>query len=293
MCGLLFSACNTFEGFYEEGGSDDPAVLIQDAQFAMQSGSPEQAVAYLEKAIEEAPAESAVKTRAQMHLATALLQSSAVSVLTLEDMARDLSAQLEARGGTAASKGAGTSGFCSFPATHADTVRINLRDIEGYDEIHQSADVLARVQELVNNVLDFEDGHPGPTFDIEAHIDSLRNEEGYTDEQIAETLLNGSVAYMGATYDVLVDQSADVEWYAVTPPGSDDAYLGYCAPSEARVEEVKADAACHMEDIGFSVDLLQARAGLLPGTLAEEVVELADEAYAKLSQELASSACPL
>ena len=293
MCGLFFSACNTFEGFYEEGGSDDPAVLIQDAQYAMQAGTPEEAVAYLEKAIEEAPDESVVETRAQMHLATALLQSTNVGVLTLEEMARDLSDQLEARGGAVAFKGAAASGFCSFPATHTDTVRINLRDIEGYDEIHQSADVLARVQKLVNDVLDFEGGHPGPTYDIEAHIDSLRNQEGYSDEQIAEALLNGSVAYMGASYDALVDRSADVKWYAVTPPGSDDAYLGYCAPSEARVEEVKAETACHMGDIGFSVDLLQARAGLLPGALAEEVVKLADEAYEKLSKELESSACPL
>ena len=294
-CGLFFSACNTFEGFYEEGGSDEPAVLIQDAKFAMQSGSPEDAIAYLEKAIEQAPAESPVERRAQMQLATALLQSSNVSVLTLEEMARDLSGQFEAQGGAVAFKGAFSSGFCSFPATHTNTVRINLRDIEGYDEIHQNADVLARVQQLVNDVLDFDAVHPGPTYDINAHIDSLRNHEGYTDDQIAETLLNGSVAYMGASYDALVDRSADVKWYAVTPPGAADAYLGYCAPSEARVEEVKAEAACHMGDIGFSVDLLRARANLdaFAGTLAEEVVELADEAYNRLSQELDTSACPL
>ncbi|MGI9174145.1 MAG: hypothetical protein ACR2GR_02340 [Rhodothermales bacterium] len=295
VVGLFFSACNTFEGFYEEGGSDDPAVLIQDAKFAMQAGAPEDAIAYLEKAIEQAPAESPIETRAQMQLATALLQSSEVGVLTLEEMARDLSDQFEAQGGAVAFKGASSAGFCSFPSVHTDTVRINLRDIEGYDEIHRSADVLARVQRLVNDVLDFDAAHPGPTYDIDAHIDSLRNQEGYTDEEIAETLLNGSVAYMGASYDILADQSADVEWYAVTPPGSADAYLGYCAPSEARVEEVKAEAACQMGNIGFSVDLLRARAKLngFAGTLAEDVVELADEAYERLSQELDASACSL
>ena len=297
LCGLFFAGCNVLEGFYEEGASDDPELLVEDAEIAIQNGTPEKAVTYLEKAIEKAPEDSPVQKKAQMNLATALLQSKKVSVLTLERMARDLQARFEPQGTVSAGKGAPLAGdgYCSFPETHTDTVRVDLRDIDGYAEIHENTDVLEEVQRLVNAVLDFDGADPGEHFDIAAHIDSLRNEADYTDEEIATTLLNGSIAYIGTSYDFLVEQGAeDITWYAVTPPESADAYLGYCAPSEARVEEVKAMTACSMGDIRFSVDLLEARAGLpdFRNTLATEVATLADEAYVKLSQEVTGT-CPL
>ena len=297
LFGLLFGGCNVLEGFYEEGVSDDPDVLIEDAEIAIQSGTPEKAVVYLEKAIEKAPEGSPVQKKAQMNLSTALLQSNKISVLTLERMARDLQARFEDKSAAAAGKGAysASQGYCSFPEAHTDTVQVDLRDIDGYSEIHESTDVLEEVQSLVNRVLDFEGEDPGERFNIGARIDSLRNEAGFSDEQIATTLLNGSIAYIGTSYDFLVEQGAeDITWYAVTPPESEDAYLGYCAPSEARVEEVKAATACSMGDIRFSVDLLEARANLpaFRNTLATEIATLADEAYVKLSQEVTGE-CPV
>lgn len=280
LCALLFAAgCNVFEGAYEEGESLDPRLLLEDADVALQRGDPQRAVVYLEKALAQVPEPGRLRHTVQIKLATSLLMAHDVDVRTLQRLAVDLQARVDAAKQGAARKG--QTAVCNFPDTHTRGEEITLANVDGYAEINASEEALARIRALVDEVMAYAGPAQSGRYDIDARMAQLRA-EGLSDALIADALAAGAVAYLGTTYQKLAQAGGEqIHWYAVTPPGGQP-YVGYCAPSEALVQELLEVVACDLGNGNFAVALLEARATLpqfTDGAIAAEVAREAREAY--------------
>lgn len=154
--GLVFLAgCNVFEGLYDEGGSDDPDVLIADADAALQRGESDKAVQYLEKAFEARPEDPVIRTK----LSTALLQQADIDVITMVNLAQDVTGtQNGSKTGLAFSGSALKSGSqlaCNF--TSAAVEQIDLTQNPSYQEVAQHVATLIRVKALLDAVVSSSD----------------------------------------------------------------------------------------------------------------------------------------
>ncbi len=283
---LVLSGCNVFEGIYEAGTSNNPDVLMADAQQAMQQGEPAKAVEMLEKAVEKTQPNTVQRSTVQVNLATAKMAKADVSVIKLQRMIQDFSDRVEfGKGGLG--KGRAFAGeVCSFEAPDQRVEALDLESIDGFSSISSNQAVLAEVQRLVQEALHMT-ASPGPQFSIQGRIDSLQA-AGMAQASIAEALLNAALARVGASYSHIAGVGGDeIAWYRVRSAARGDYYVGYCAPSEAVVQQVKDETACSMSDFAFSVDLLRARSAFYPeGSLSDEIADKAEEGYQKLQQEL-------
>lgn len=288
---LSLTGCNVFEGFYEAGTSNDPAVLMSDASQAMQQGEPEKAVAILEKAVEKTQPKTIARSEVQINLATAKMAAANVSVIQLQRVIEDLN-DLVDNGGAGSGKGFGFAAeVCSYSPFDQRLEQLHLDEIDGYTEISGKQEVLDEVQRLVNEALNFT-GSAESQFDIQTRIDSLQ-QAGLSQSHISEALLNSALAYVGDAYGNIVDAGGEqINWYRVQA-NAGDYYVGYCAPSQQVVDEVKDETACSMSDIQFSVNLLRSRAAFFDaGSLAHEIADKAQEGYEKLEEELDGTCTP-
>src|SRR5690606_33666207 len=83
----LLTGCNVFEGTQEEGTGDDPEVLLQDAEAALQRDEPKLAVAYLKRAVELEPVTTSLGAQIRIQLSTAHLRAVGVNIMTLKQLA--------------------------------------------------------------------------------------------------------------------------------------------------------------------------------------------------------------
>src|SRR5690606_41582378 len=83
----LLTGCNVFEGTQEEGTGDDPEVLLQDAEPALQRDEPKLAVEYLERAVELEPVTTSHGAQIRIQLSTAQLRAGGVNNTTLQPLA--------------------------------------------------------------------------------------------------------------------------------------------------------------------------------------------------------------
>lgn len=277
---VVASGCNVFDSA-TEATSNDPRLLIADAESAMQGGKPEQAVALLEKAVERSEPASFVRSKAQLRLGTAELKVAGVNVLAFERVVTDLSNRFDGPG----AMGKSSAPVCSFPADHVRGDVIDLDAVDGYVELRSKTALLARVRSLVAEALGLP-ALPPPGFDLNARLNAFRA-KGADDALVAEALVNASLSFIGTAYDRIATAGGDeISWVKVTPPGG-EAYLGYCAPSQAVLDRVKVETACAMTDLSLSVQMLRARARFYPtGALAHELADKAVEAYGRLETEL-------
>ncbi len=283
LVGLGLSGCNVFEDLYEAGTSNNPDVLMADAMQAAQQGNPEKAIVMLEKAVANTQPKTVQRSNVQIQLATVKMQAAKIRVIQLQRMIEDFNDRVEV--GTSGKLAGFASQICSYEPGDQRLEQLSLDDIEGYSNISSKQEVLTEVQRLVNEALHFT-SNPGAHFDIQARVDSLRN-EGLSQDKIAEALLNSALAYVGSSYHNIVQAGGDqIEWYRVQSAAG-GYYLGYCAPSQQVVDSIKDETACSMQDIGFSVALLRSRATFFAeGSLADEIADKAQEGYDKLHAEL-------
>ncbi|ARA94875.1 MAG: tetratricopeptide repeat protein [Bacteroidetes bacterium] len=285
----VFAGCNVFEGFYEEGGSDDPEILLQDAAFALRSGEPDKAVRYLERALARDPDDPRLAADIRSALASALLRAHDISVLTLDRIASDLLGQLDATDVPSAGKGAGT--FCSFDARGDERRQEVVMETTTFQTIRDKRAVLDRVIDLLNDVFQFPDRTPTG---IQAGIERMKG-LGYGEQEIQSRLFVLSVAYLTRAYIDVVEAGLNrVVWYRVIPAGGGPAYLGFCAESPELILAVKRAAACAMDDLLQAVELLEARVALLgldADTAAASIAGEARDAYDRLAVELAELGC--
>ena len=119
------AGCNVYEGLYEEGESENAAVLLADARIALQQDRPEQAIKHLRKALAHAQDDEPVlRKQIQVKLASAVLQVQDINVLSLKRIADNLNG--EATGDDALAFGKSQSHACLFPAHHESQLDLDL-----------------------------------------------------------------------------------------------------------------------------------------------------------------------
>lgn len=150
---LLLAGCNVFEGLYEEGASNDPEVLMADADLAMQRGEPHKAVAYLERALEYDPENPTIRTK----LSTAILQANDIDVLSMISLAEEISGRGESGSATFVldkhdALGATDAESCNFDAARKMS-EIVLSNNGAFHSIKRHIAHLRRVHELLRTVV--------------------------------------------------------------------------------------------------------------------------------------------
>lgn len=261
---LLLGGCNAYDAFYEEGASNDPDVLLEDALFALQAGDADRAVTYLEKAYERDPDNAAVR----VELAGALLEANGVDVITLKEVADFISERAE----QAAGKGAAAQCNFSFEA-FPEAEEFDFFTSDAYRQLVENLGALQRVAELVLNLSD-------------EQMDRLGI------NRRAKRLLLLGFAELSATI-VEVQQtaaSAGVTLYQLT-----DERFGMCADTALSLDDfeqlVKCEVTPKMErGVGF----LEQRETLLgrglertgSSTTADEIIDAANEAIDTINAEV-------
>ncbi len=282
LSALLLARCNVFEGVSEPGTSNDPEILLEDALLALQAGKVDDAIKYLEKALQNAPLDHPLRPRVQVALSNALLQKAQINVLTLERLARDFDNRVAgvSQGKNGATR---TQDACSFPPDHLVQQEITLDDLDGYVDLETGEEILERVESIMAEVL----ATTTLPFDVQSRIAALQA-QGLSNEEIAAALLNAAIASVGRSFIELVTLGTtnQVRWYGVRRPDG-KAYLGFCVADEATVAAVRQALACSVDAVGFSATLLEARVALLENsTIARELAEWVGKAYEALAENL-------
>lgn len=302
---LLLAGCNAFGGLGEqEGDSSDPAVLIQDADIALQRGEPAKAVEYLRKALRLDPENSA----ARIKLSTALLAKSEIGVIDFYRMARAMQGEGEATASASAARAGSPfaprtyapadSLVCSFDGdSFDDALQFNPEQIDRFNTFQPSEAALLEVRDLISRVLGTQETDIGDFdgSDIQTTIDSLRN-EGFTDDEIGTLILDDAVATTTLAYlDISQNARDSYTYYYVDPDTtqSSDRYLGYCANTQAQLDEAEQAVACNEPDLNYTRNLLRERVDVVTQdtSVASEVADAADQAYEAVYKEVDPASC--
>ena len=288
---VLATGCNVYEGFYEEGASDDPEVLLEDARIAMQRNEPDKAVDHLRKALSKADKGSTVEKRVQIKLASAILQTQEINALTLSRMARTFSSEANKAG---AGKTAGE--VCNFPAEHS---RESFDPHAGIDfgRLGSEESVAARSEAsaLIADVFNQTTTSSSPTFPCDdAGMDQAIADlqaQGMTDAEIAEALVDYAVVLSTTAYVDVVNVGGDLaEFFYATPPAGAD-YIGICFPDVATCEASVAATTDNLPSFDCATRLLQKRAALLGSTTATELADLARDGYVTMESAVQNAQC--
>jgi hypothetical protein len=198
---LFFSGCNAFEVFYEEGSSNDPEVLLEDARFAMQRGDYQKAVSILEKAYARNPQNGQVR----VELSGALLEAHEVRVLDIFSIADHLQKQAEEIAG----KTTGGGEYCSF-SSDADILGLfDFRDFSQYERLVKNWPVFKRVIDLIEPLLpdNIYDVSVDSNFDVDGLFQKIidagvadRQKESYIAAFDVRSAVKEQVESLGATW---------------------------------------------------------------------------------------------
>lgn len=288
---LSLGACNVFEGASDGALSSNTAVLVSDGEAALAQGNTAAAVKNFEKAVTASSPATPQGRSARIGLAAAVTQQAGISVMTLDRLASSLDALANAPakagqvGVPALRLSASGSTVCSFAAPETRVRTVNLNEVDGYQVISQNVEVLGRAKALVEEAL----GLPSNATraQIEAAVDAIKA-SGSSTNTVASALVVGAISSIGVAYDRVVDAGADgIEWVVVSPGNGGSNYFGYCAPSQALVDNVKRETACAIPDLRRAVEQLEIRAeDFGDNALARDIATTAREAYTSLEREL-------
>ncbi len=292
---VLVAGCNVYEGLYEEGESDSPEVLLQDARIALQQDRPEEAVDHLRKALTYTPADDVrLRKQIQIKLASAVLQVEDINALNLERIADIMSRSTSSSAAFAPGKSLGQT--CLFPQSH---VREAFDPTAGIDverlRSTVSQQALEESQTLVARVLTGDETLSTPTFQcddtaLDQDIAALQA-QGLTNAEIAEALMNYTVANTTTTYlDIVNAGGGDASFFYVTPPAGDD-YIGICFTSVPMCNSTVAETTTSLTELDCSTRVLENRAALLNSTSAQELADLAREGYDHMALGLDNPSC--
>ena len=278
---FMTTGCNVMAGFEEEASSVQH--LMEDAEIALQQDHPDKAVTYLKKAL----AQDSTNKKVRIKLATARLEQDDISVLDFTTLSDKINAELQSMQSAAGKTG---PGICSFPAT-SSYEPFDPAQISNFDKLETHQSTLQEVQHLIDKVLFGSEGSSGARSqeNVQQAVERLRGDE-LSDVHIAEALLNDALAYLVLAYVNVANQgSDDLSFFYVNRPGGGRGYIGYCAPDQETLDELLGAVACHLDELGYAVRLIQARAYLLGSEQALEIARKAEEAYAKLTEQLEAS----
>ena len=271
---LTLSGCNAFAGFHGAGNSNDPDILLEDAQIALQQGDADKAIKYLRRAIEVDPENVPAKTT----LATALFEKHDISVLDVVGIAERVRSDVQSSVGASArvvpAARLGGSEVCSFTPDGSERV-FDPAEFSSFTNIVASKGALDEVDELLSSLIDPDQ--------LASSIDELRG-EGLSDDDIAASLLNGALAKFILAYVAIVEAGGDslTFYYA-------DGNVGYCAPDQDTLDAILAAIACHVTTLKDGIDLLFGRIEMVGSEETSDVADEATEAYDRLVEALGTS----
>lgn len=305
----LFTGCNVFEGFYEPGTSDDPAVLVEDADIALQQGEPQKAVAFLQKAVENDPD----NVRARAKLTVAHLRAQNVDVLTLQNLIDDF------RTTNAAGKTSGALQVCRYtPAPGLTTTPIDYRISSEYTRLLGVVSALQAAQangiQLLDAITQSFGENLSPTqFGTAAAraqlfnsiANNIRTQNGVAEavarqETAAFLIAFGLSEFTLSILDLDGDVTANqIQWVRLKRNGQ-DAGFSICAPTQANIDAMAAAVACEVPQLRSGGIALRTRAenlgsrnigGSNDQALALEVADEADAFIADFEAEFPAAAC--
>ena len=289
--GLVLGACNVFEGLYEEGESEDPTVLLNDARSALQDGRVDDAVSHLTVALEKAPEN--VEVRAE--LASAILVQNNVDVMLIKDLADDIRLALE--GGISKAGGCPDDLPCNFDCSIAKTITpFSYREFEAYQRLEKVLDALKKVDALVQKPLSELGAAPGTRFEtpekrkelFEALVAKI---EAKNPRRVAGTLLMAGGITKLATTLAEIEQAAqrnDIQLYSVESL-SGSKFIDYCGRD---VDEFVVGTMCPATSIAyFTLDMLAARAenlsaGSSEAGVSRELVDAGNDLFDEITTEV-------
>lgn len=287
---LVFSGCNVFEGFYEEGASGDPTILTQDAEAALADGRPADAIKYAQKALEKDPTHvSAVNV-----LATAELKEAKVDVVTMTEFVDVLTLKAEETVGKQSAVpllAKSVSSTASCPATSSyecdfcevgelkNFEAVTYRDLEAYQRLRNARDAFTRIDAAFDPLFVF-------LMDEIAEVEAVANlndafaTETYREmiwglllqraidlgvEQperlVAEFLKTVAIVRVASSVGEVATDAEDqqIAIFKVNPRTSDETF-SYCAASIETVENYVDNTVCDkVRELQTAIDILRAR----------------------------------
>lgn len=290
---FLIAGCNVYEGLYEEGDSDDPEALYEDARLALQQNRPAEAVEHLRNALDHTE-ESDVLLRKQIQitLASAVLQVEDINVLSLRRMITTFNdAPLQTT-----TLGKVQNQVCLFPpayhrtpfdpATSIDVEHLNSPDGEA---------ALAESQALIARVFAAEATTPAPVFAcsdsaLDAGIAALQG-QGLAPTAIAEALVDYAVARSTEAYlNIMAAGNGEATFFHVTSP-TGDRYVGQCFSSTPTCNRAITETLRDLTLIDCTTRVLQRRAALLGSSSAQELADEARTSYESLAFGIDNAVC--
>lgn len=295
MLAVLIAGCNVYEGLYEEGESDNPEVLYDDARIALQQDRPAEAVEHLRKALAFTPdSDVLLRKQIQIKLASAVLQVQEINALSLTRIVDTFNGA--SAGGDGVALGKSHSQTCLFPQSHARLGFDPTEDID-FDRLGSPASqqVLDESLALIARVFSGDETSANPTFrcddpGLDEDIAALQA-QGLSNEEIAEALIDFAVAHSTVAYiDIVNAGGDDASFFYVTPPAGDD-YIGLCFSNEQTCNSTVAQTTANVNSLDCSTRVLEKRATLLSSTAAHELATLAREGYQNMNTGLEDTTC--
>jgi hypothetical protein len=299
LTAALAAGCNVFEGMYEAGASDDPQELFEDGRIALQKNDAEAAVGHLRKALAQETRPTPLRKRIQIKLATALLQTREINVMTLTRITEKLS------GRVAPAAGAGKDGqgeVCNFNPVNPHEA-FDPRQGVDFERLGAEASQAAmeEANALISAVFAGEAGGPPGTpytFPCDGIDDAVAGlqAQGVTDTEIAEGIANYAVSVMTRLYvDIVAVGGNQATFFYVTPQhasGDNTDFVGFCFADLASCESTVAWIQANVGSMECVTRLLEKRAALLGnGTTAQELALTARDAYDRMIDGLQNAAC--
>ncbi|NNE68763.1 MAG: tetratricopeptide repeat protein [Rhodothermales bacterium] len=309
---LLFFAlagCNVFEGLYEEGSSDDPQVLVEDADFAIQNGEAEKAIQYLEKALEKEPDNA----RALAKLTTVRLKVANVDVLTLQTLVDDFLAE------EIATKSGGQMQACRYSdgpgvtATEFDyRTSAEYTRLLGVQAALQAAQangiqlLQAIGQALDQNLSTAAYGSAAARAGLFSSIAATIEQQSGVSESVARQEAAAFLIAFGLTEFTLSILELDtdvtsnqIQWVRVQRNGQ-DAGISVCAPTQANLDAMVSATSCQVPQLRSGGIALRTRAenlapqsgvGVNDQALVLEIADELDNLLDDFEAEFPAAAC--
>lgn len=275
---LPLAACD------ETGGlSADVDAAVQDAIIARQSGDYERAVEILEDAHDREPDNAAVR----VELATTLLERDEIDLLDVDRIARFIT---EGAGTAAGAANTIRSGAACPYASDPTARSFEPADIDGFTGLVAEAASVDRAIELLSTIVPPEVGDldlcmtfvgDQLVYDRDAAIDALRA-QGLTEAQVRQALAVNALAHtVGAYVFVSTELVEEATWYRLS-----DGSIALCADDPEALRDGTEDA---VNQFGEAVLSLDARASLLDGGVAPDLVALAQDAFDQIRDAIGFS----
>ena len=308
LAAIIFAGCNVFEGLYEEGASDDPIVLIADADIALERGDTQAAVSYLEKAVQQDPN----NIRARAKLSSTILKRDRIDVLLLRSVVDDFLPD-----GSASKSGSQRQACRYTDGPGVSATPIDYRTSSEYQQLLAAVASLQAAQanglRLIEAVTASTSQNLSPSrYATAAARTQLFNavSGSIQTEGLPESIARSEaaaflIAFGLAEFTIsILDLDSDlttnqIQWVRLTRNGA-DAGLSICAPTQAQLDAMAAAVSCEIPQFQSGGIAFRTRAESLGArvtggsndqSLSLEMADEVDQFVADFQAEFSATTC--